>query len=52
MRVVLALLAGSTVKSWSYLFLEAASFVRRPASATASGDDSRPLVETVSKSTA
>src|SRR5690242_18902570 len=49
----LALAAGSTVKTWSYLFLKyRASFARRPASAGATGDDSRPVVDTVSKSTA
>src|SRR5215470_4203092 len=49
---VLALLAGSTVKTWSNLFLKKrASFARRPASAAATGDDSRPTVETVLKST-
>ncbi|RDI68038.1 hypothetical protein DFR76_102439 [Nocardia pseudobrasiliensis] len=48
-----ALLAGSTVKTWSYLFLKyRASFARRPASASATGEDSRPTVDTVSKSTA
>src|SRR5947209_16943648 len=50
--VVLALRAGSTVKTWSYLFFKKrASFARRPASAAATGDDSNPTVETVSKST-
>jgi hypothetical protein len=50
--VVPASLAGSTVKSWSYLFLKyRASFARRPASASATGDDSRPVVETSLKST-
>src|SRR5690242_9262658 len=44
--------AGSTVNTWSYLFLKyRASFARRPASASATGDDSRPAVETVWKST-
>src|SRR5512140_1310921 len=47
-----ALAAGSTVNTWSYLFLKyRASFARRPASAAATGDDSRPTVETVLKST-
>jgi hypothetical protein len=47
-----ASLAGSTVKTWSYLFLKyRASFARRPASASATGDDSSPTVDTVSKST-
>src|SRR6266508_1967226 len=51
--VVWALIAGSTVKTWSHLFLtKRTSFARRPASAAATGDDSRPTVETVSKSTA
>ena len=50
--VVVALPAGSTVKTWSYLFLtKRASFARRPASAAATGDDSSPTVETVVKST-
>src|SRR5262249_61820612 len=36
--VDLALLAGSTAKTWSYLFLKTrASFARRPASAAATG---------------
>jgi hypothetical protein len=48
----LALAAGSTVKTWSYLFLKKrASCARRPASAVATGDDSRPTVETLTKST-
>src|SRR3954451_7391151 len=51
--VASASLAGSTVKSWSYLFLKyRASFARRPASASANGEDSRPAVETTWKSTA
>src|SRR3954447_9378435 len=51
--VFLALAAGSTVKTWSYLFLKyRASLARRPARASATGDDSRPTVETVLKSTA
>src|SRR4030081_3922749 len=50
--VVLALLAGSTVKTWSYLFLkERASLARKPASAPANGDDSSPIVDTFLKST-
>src|SRR3954468_4975880 len=50
--VVLALLAGSTVKSWSYLFLKyRASLARSPARAAATGDDSRPTAETLVKST-
>src|SRR4051794_12426550 len=44
--------AGCTVKSWSYLFLKyRASFARRPPSAAATGEDTRPTVETVVKST-
>src|SRR3954462_11224083 len=44
--------AGSTVKTWSYLFLKyRASLARRPASASATGDDSSPVVETFTKST-
>src|SRR6516165_2031374 len=51
--VVLALLAGSTVKTWPhFLATKRASFARRPASAAVTGDDSRPTVETVLKSTA
>src|SRR5690349_6116998 len=47
-----ASLAGSTVKTWSYLFLKyRASLARRPARASATGEDSRPTVETFSKST-
>jgi len=39
------------VKSWSYSFLKyRASFARSQASASATGDDSRPMVETVAKS--
>src|SRR5215467_6580151 len=50
--VVVALPAGSTVKTWPHLFLtKRASFARRPASAAATGDDSRPAVETLLKST-
>src|SRR4051794_36599296 len=50
--VASASLAGSTVKSWSYLFLKyRASFARSPASGSATGEDSRPAVETTSKST-
>src|SRR4030081_2055944 len=46
-RVAGALLAGSMVKTWPYLFLKyRASFARRPASAAAAGDDSRPTVDT------
>jgi len=46
--VVFALLAGSTEKTWSNLFFKKrASLARRPASAAATGDDSRPTVETV-----
>src|SRR3954467_6470061 len=49
----LALAAGSTVKTWSYLFLKyRASFARSPASASATGEDSSPTVETSLKSTA
>src|SRR5579875_618156 len=45
--------AGSTVNVWSYLFLKyRASFARRPASAGATGEDSRLTVETFSNSTA
>src|SRR5262245_19300547 len=48
----LASLAGSTVKSCPYLFLKyRASFARNPASASTTGDDSNPTVETVLKST-
>src|SRR3954447_7445410 len=48
----LAFDAGSTVKTWSYLFLKyRASLARRPARASATGDDSRPVVETFTKST-
>src|SRR3954451_11548365 len=44
--------AGSTVKTWSYLFLKyRASLARRPARASATGDDSSPVVETFTKST-
>src|SRR4051812_4146381 len=47
-----ASLAGSTVKSWSYLFLKyRASFARSPASASVTGDDSSPTVDTSLKST-
>src|SRR4051812_9965083 len=50
--VSVASLAGSTAKSWSYLFLKyRASFARRPARASATGDDSRPAVDTSLKST-
>src|SRR4051794_38754306 len=50
--VFFALLAGSTTKTWSYLFLKyRASFARNPASAGATGDDSSPTVETSLKST-
>ena len=50
--VALASLAGSTLKSMLYLLLKyRASFGHRPASAVATGDDSRPTVETVLKST-
>src|SRR3954469_24821547 len=45
--VVLASSAGSVVKTWSYLFLKyRASFARSPASASATGDDSSPTVDT------
>ena len=45
-------LAASVVKTWSYLLLKyRASLARRPARATATGDDWRPSVETVTKST-
>ncbi len=44
--------AGSVVKTWSYLFRKyRASFARSPARASACGEDSRPSVETVTKST-
>src|SRR3954447_5776461 len=50
--VASASLAGSTVKSWSYLFFQyRASFARRPARASGNGDDSRPSVETSTKLT-
>src|SRR5689334_19077964 len=45
-------LAGSTVKTWSYLVLKyRASFARRPARASGTGDDSSPTLDTVLKST-
>jgi hypothetical protein len=40
--------AGSTAKTCPYLFLKyLASLARRPASASATGEDSSPAVETV-----
>jgi hypothetical protein len=40
------------VKVWAYLFLKyLASFARRPASASATGEDSSPVVDTSWKST-
>jgi len=49
---LLCLRGGSTAKSWSYSFLKyRASFARKPARAVATGDDSRPTVDTVLKST-
>src|SRR6476469_2687886 len=51
--LALGLSAASTVKSTSYLFLKyRASFARSPASASTTGDDSSPTVETSLKSTA
>jgi len=47
-----ALAAGSTVKTSSYLFvMQRASFARRPANASTTGDDSRSVVETLTTST-
>jgi hypothetical protein len=44
--------AGLTVNTWSYLFFQyRASLARRPASASATGLDSRPTVDTFTKST-
>jgi hypothetical protein len=44
--------AGDVVNTWPYLVLKyRASFARRPARASATGEDSRPWVETVTKST-
>src|SRR5262245_13228428 len=48
----LALSAGSVLKVRSYLFLKyRASLARKPASAFVTGEDQRPTVETVAKST-